>query len=109
MIDLAWFDAYSAAGPGVFPSGQKAAGWPADMTPMELAAIQRPYQSGDANRRRERWALCAALTAACGAGELDCMAETKQIEPGYFGPIEDSSSDPFATQEWKARAFKRQW
>lgn len=107
-VDLGWHDACSAA--GVFTKEQEAAGWPADMTPDELAALQRPHARGDAAGRKAKWALGAALKAACKAGEIACTTETKPVQrnANIFEPIPIGAGD-FGNSEWKSRAFRREW
>lgn len=110
MVDLQWHDACSAS--RAFTAEEKAAGWPADMTPAQLAAMQRPAAHGDSQGRRAQWALRDALTAACEAGELVHVAETVELpapEPDYF---ESGDQDYFGSAEWRARdkqKFMRQW
>ena len=76
MIDLAWHDACNAS--RVFVVADSPV-WPDAMTPAQLAAMQRPVAFNDTQARlSECSALCGALEAACQAGELEYIAETKQ-------------------------------
>lgn len=78
-INLAWHDACNAS--RVFVVADSPV-WPDAMTPAQLAAMQRPVAFNDTQERlSECRALCGALEAACQAGELEYIAETKPRGP----------------------------
>ena len=80
MSSLAWNDALAACGPAApFSDKEKAAGWPAAMEVKQLAAIQRPFASGDSAGRHAREALRKALEAACESGALPSHTETRTV------------------------------
>ncbi len=98
MVDLRWHDAYSASR-GAFTAQEKAGGWPDRMTPVQLAALQRPYVYGDKAGRRACWALRDAIEAASEAGSLahEALTEVKQT------PLVDRSPIPFpGSSRWPA-------
>ena len=103
-VDLRLHDACSASNGAL-----KATTWPDALTLEELASIQRPHNRGDAAGRKHRWALVAALKQACEAGELEHTAETVAMPPAVRRTVVSASRDEFASAEWKARAFSRQW
>ncbi len=69
-VNLAWRDALAAVRLPVFTPEEKLAGWPADMTALQLAELQRPCRSGDRAARLASDALKDELSAGCASGAI---------------------------------------
>ena len=67
-VDLRWRDACSES--RAFTQAEIDGGWPESMTTGKLAAIQRPYPSGNAAGSRACRALASTLDVACEDGSL---------------------------------------
>ena len=107
-VDLQWHDACHAT--RAFTSAEQAAGWPDAMTLAQLVAMQRPCEYGDKAGRHAKRALWAALDAACTAGELEHITETKKVQPQQVRQIVNTNPevvDPY--KPWAIRGFTRQW
>lgn len=112
MIDIRWRDAMAERTISrVFSAGQRAAGWPHAMEPIQLAAMQRPYKYGESRARAQALALRDALQDACASGALLHRAETRKIRvqaEADFSPI--SLTRPWPDEYMRdgvARAYTR--
>jgi hypothetical protein len=73
--DLQWNDAMLAcAASFAFKGEEKTTAWPADMTPGQLAAMQRPFVYGHRQGRERYEALRNALNTDVAAGGLPAAA-----------------------------------
>lgn len=78
-VDLKWRDALTVLCIArAFSREQQGAGWPQVMTPAQLAAVQRPYASGDAQGQRAMWALREALQADCQSQVFTCAVRVER-------------------------------
>lgn len=109
-VDLKWDDACSAS--RAFTAEEKAAGWPASVTPAQLAALQRPWELTDKAARARCWALQRSVHKACEDGDLPSEAHTV-LQPSTVrprvrrDPFVSYSGSMFGSNEWTARDFGR--
>lgn len=80
-VDMRWRDAMTVRCiAGAFTREEHAAGWPDRMDPRQLAAMQRPYDSGDSKGRRLLSALHVALYEACRTHAITCEADVRTVK-----------------------------
>lgn len=80
MLDINWRDAMAVrAIAGSFTREEREAGWPVAMQPEQLAAMQRPFLSGDVQGKRLTQALRDALQAACQGQAIACESEVRRV------------------------------
>ena len=96
-VDLKWRDACLAS--RAFTAAEKAAGWPAAMTPEQLAGIQRPHLKSDIEARNRKWALKTAIVDAVKARELPAGKEVVYVSQRQ---TEGSRRAQEAWKMWKA-------
>ena len=96
-VDLKWRDACTAS--RAFTAVEMAAGWPAAMTPEQLAGIQRPHLISDIEARNRKWALKTAIVDAVKAGELPAGKEVAYVSRRQ---TEESRHAQEAWKMWKA-------
>lgn len=98
MLDINWRDAMAVrAIAGSFTREEREAGWPVAMQPEQLAAMQRPFLSGDVQGRPLIRALRDALKDACQDQTIACESEVRRVMtrpavdhvPSRFGRVEN--------------------
>ena len=98
--NLKWRDAVAAAF-RYFTREQASAGWPEDMTPAQLAGLQRPHLgSGAPESLRRCQSLASKIVTDCQSGELLSTATTRTPQPAK-PPVQQRSR--FASDGWLNR------
>lgn len=98
--NLKWRDAVAAAF-RYFTREQANAGWPENMTPAQLAGLQRPHLgSGAPESLRRCQSLASKIVTDCQSGELLSTATTRTPQPAK-PPVQQRSR--FASDGWLNR------
>lgn len=103
VVNLKWHDAMAVAGRH-FTKDEHSAGWPQTLQPVQIAALQRPYQRGTGPEflavRKHTEALRNALISACVSNALSHTATTTKVM-SKAAQVEQPSR--FASSSWLAR------
>lgn len=105
-VDLQLYEAFY--GTKAFYGARIDDGWPDTMTLGGLVELQIPRERKETLNARHK-ALFGALDAACTAGELDHITETKEVRrPEVRRIVNTRMEEMTASGFWAARAFTRQ-
>lgn len=115
-VDLKWRDAMALAG-RFFGAAERSDGWPLAMLPMQLAAIQRPFEVKDVQGKAKHAALARAIGDACATGQLAHTlqnvtrlgqwksAPTAQMVHRSIGPVWEPSTRLYREPKTTAEPF----